>query len=89
MRGIEFLQTEIDLANVLLDFGETSNERAHQRCCLPEIAADSWDRTAGRNGDRSFDRQRGRLPEGSRVRGLDGPGAEAALDGRQGEALWD
>ena len=34
-------------------------------------------------------RQRSRLREGSRVRGLDGLGAEAALDGRQGEALWN
>lgn len=29
-RGIKFLQTETDLANIFLDFGETSNERAHQ-----------------------------------------------------------
>jgi hypothetical protein len=40
LHGIKFLQTEIDLANVFLDFGETSNERAHQEQsrCGPEAA---------------------------------------------------
>ena len=33
--------------------------------------------------------ERSCLPEGARVRRLDGLAAEAALDGRQREALWD
>jgi transcriptional regulator with XRE-family HTH domain len=37
--------------------------------------------------DRGFDRQRCCVPQGARVRRLDGTGAEAVLDRRQGKAL--
>jgi transposase len=37
----------------------------------------------------SFDRQRRSLPQGTRVRGLDGAAAEAAFDRWQGEAVWN
>jgi len=40
------------------------------------------------NRDRRFDRQRGSLPEGTRVRGADVSGAEAVIHWRQGEAVW-
>jgi Transposase len=38
---------------------------------------------------RRFDRQRGSLPEGTRVCSLDGTGTEATFHRRQGEAVWD
>ena len=34
-------------------------------------------------------RQRGSLPQRTRVCGVDGSGAQAALDRRQGEAVWN
>ncbi len=45
--------------------------RAHhasKRCSLHPAASDPGDRAAGRNRDRSFDRQRGSLPEGTSLR---------------------
>jgi uncharacterized protein (TIGR03435 family) len=45
--------------------------------------------TASRNCDRSFDRQRRSLPQGTRVRGLVGTTSEPAFDRWQGEAVWN
>lgn len=59
-----------------------------ERIASSILPAEDCDRflgsAAGRNCDRSFDRQRSCLPEGSRVRGLARSGAKAALHGRQG-----
>jgi hypothetical protein len=52
-----------------------------------EHGPSAW--AVGRNGDRSFDLQRGSVPQEMRVCGEDGSGAEAALDRRQGEAVWN
>src|SRR6266481_4022315 len=60
-----------------------------ERCCVSETAADPWHRTAGCNRDRGLHRQRRSLPQGTRVRGLDGAAAEAAFDRWQGEAVWN
>src|SRR5246500_5511293 len=47
---------------------------------------DPWHRPFGRNRYRGRDRQRSCIPQGARVRCVDGLGAEAVLDRRQGEA---
>ncbi len=69
------------------DSGDERRNRTDrfERCCLSQTAADPRHRTVGGNGDR----QRCGLPQGTRVRGVDGSGAEAALNRRQGEAVWD
>ncbi len=41
------------------------------------------------DADRGLHRQRRSLPQGTRVRGLDGAAAEAAFDRWQGEAVWN
>ena len=53
-----------------------------KRCGMHQAAPDPGDRTAGRNGDRRFDRQRGSLPEGTRVCSLDGTCTEATFHRR-------
>src|ERR1039458_7778625 len=47
---------------------------------MPTTQADPWHRSFWRNRDRSFDRQRSSLPQGTRVCSVDGAGAEAVLD---------
>jgi hypothetical protein len=78
-----------DLELQIVQIERRSGTDRFERCCVSETAADPWHRTAGRNRDRSFDRQRRSLPQGTRVRGLDGAAAEAAFDRWQGEAVWN
>jgi Transposase IS116/IS110/IS902 family len=52
---------------------------------MPAAQADPWHRPFGRNGDRGFDWQRRCVPQGARVRRVDGSSAEAVLDRRQGK----
>ena len=78
-----------DLELQIVEMNDEVERIASSDAACITAASDPGYRTAGRNRDRGLDRQRGSLPQGTRVRSLDGSGAEAALDRRQGEAVWD
>ena len=77
-----------DLEQQIVEMNDEVERIASSDAACTAAQADPRHRPAGRNRDRGRDRQRSCLPQGTRVRSVDGTGAEAVLDRRQGEAGW-
>ena len=75
-----------DLELQIVEMNDEVERIASSDAACMQTQADPWHRPAGRHRDRGRDRQRRSLPQGTRVRRLDGAGAETVLDRRQGEA---
>ena len=71
------------------EFERGSREGREQRRSLPSTPADPWGGSPGGHGRSIGHRERGRLPQGTRVCGLAGPGTGAMVNRRQGEAAGD
>ena len=75
-----------DLELQIVEMNDEVEQIASSDAACTRLQADPRHRSAGRNRDRGRDRQRSSLPQGTRVRGVVGTGAEAVLDRRQGQA---
>jgi transposase len=78
-----------DLELQILEMNDEVDRIASSDAACLRLRQIPGDRTFGRNGDRSVDRQRRCLSQGTRVCSVDGSGTEAALHRRQREALRD
>ncbi len=75
-----------DLEQRVVDLNQEVELIASSDAACPAAQADPWHRPPDRNRDRCRDRLRSCISQGKRVRCLDGAGAKAVLDRRQGEA---